>query len=167
MLCRSHSESASHFWQPEEFENVANPYFKHLKHMQNPGHLSLTAPNKCRNLSMGLSGNLFCVLFHFNDIHLIIIPWPGYVSLVGYWFSHLNHLLVGMYNLPLQLWLFPDNLSDNNVIEKLITGSCSGYFLSTDLALFLTCHTMYWARVILHIIALEVMDTLNCMCWGV
>ena len=43
MLLRSLSESDGNFLWPEEFENVANPYFKHLKHLQNPGHLSLTS----------------------------------------------------------------------------------------------------------------------------
>ena len=42
MLRRFLADSAVHFWWPEEFENVANPYFDHLKHLQNPGHLSLT-----------------------------------------------------------------------------------------------------------------------------
>ena len=43
MIRRSLAESAGHFWQPEEFENVANPYFGNLKHLQNLGHFSLTA----------------------------------------------------------------------------------------------------------------------------
>ena len=42
MLCRLLAYSAGHFWWPEEFENVANPYFDNLNHLQNPGHLSLT-----------------------------------------------------------------------------------------------------------------------------
>ena len=37
-------ESAGRFWWPAEFENVENPYVKNLKHLQNSGHLSLTAP---------------------------------------------------------------------------------------------------------------------------
>ena len=45
MLHRSHDESAGHFWHPEEFENVVNPDFENLKHLQNPGYLSLTAPS--------------------------------------------------------------------------------------------------------------------------
>ena len=45
MLRRSLAEIASHFWWPVEFENVANPDFESLKHLQNPGHLSLTAPS--------------------------------------------------------------------------------------------------------------------------
>ena len=49
MLCRFFDESAGHFWQPEEFENVANPYFKNLEHLQNPGHLLLTAPSFSRS----------------------------------------------------------------------------------------------------------------------
>ena len=43
MLRRSLSESVDHFWWPSEFENVANPDFENLKHLQNTGHLSLTA----------------------------------------------------------------------------------------------------------------------------
>ena len=42
------AESAGHLSQPAEFENVANPDFDHLKHLQNPGHLSLTAPSILR-----------------------------------------------------------------------------------------------------------------------
>ena len=43
MIRWSHDESAGHFWWPAEFENVANSDFGNLKHMQNPGHLLLTA----------------------------------------------------------------------------------------------------------------------------
>ena len=42
MLRRLLAESAGYFWHAEEFENVANPYFENLKHLQNPGHLPLT-----------------------------------------------------------------------------------------------------------------------------
>ena len=42
MICLSLSESAGQFWWPAEFENVANPDFENLKHLQNPGHLPLT-----------------------------------------------------------------------------------------------------------------------------
>ena len=45
MLRWLYAESDGHFWQPAEFENVANPDFENLKHLQNPGHLSLTAPS--------------------------------------------------------------------------------------------------------------------------
>ena len=45
MLYRSLGESACHFWHPEEFENVSNPDFENLKHLQNPGYLPLTAAN--------------------------------------------------------------------------------------------------------------------------
>ena len=44
MLCRLLAESAICFLWPEEFENVANPDFENPKHLQNPGHLLLTAP---------------------------------------------------------------------------------------------------------------------------
>ena len=43
MLHRSLAESAGHFWQPAKFENMANPDFKDLKHLQNPGSLLITA----------------------------------------------------------------------------------------------------------------------------
>ena len=36
-------ESAGHIWWPAEFENVANPDFENLKHLQNPGNLTLAA----------------------------------------------------------------------------------------------------------------------------
>ena len=45
MLRRSLDESGGHFWWPAEFVNVANPDFGNLRHLQNPGHLSLTAPS--------------------------------------------------------------------------------------------------------------------------
>ena len=47
MLRRLLAESAGYFWHAEEFENVANPDFENLKHLQNPGHLSLTKPSMC------------------------------------------------------------------------------------------------------------------------
>ena len=36
------AEIAGNFWQAEEFENVANPDFENLKHLQNSGYLLLT-----------------------------------------------------------------------------------------------------------------------------
>ena len=42
MLSWSLAESDCQFWQPAEFENMANPDFENLKHLQNPGHLMLT-----------------------------------------------------------------------------------------------------------------------------
>ena len=43
MIRQSLVESAGPFWWPSEFKNVANPDFGNLKHLQNRGHLSLTA----------------------------------------------------------------------------------------------------------------------------
>ena len=40
---------AGHFWWPAEFENVANPDFEHLKHLQNPEHLLLTEPSSIKD----------------------------------------------------------------------------------------------------------------------
>ena len=40
-------ESGGHFWQSEEFENVANQDFGNLKRLQNPRYLFLTAPIVC------------------------------------------------------------------------------------------------------------------------
>ena len=45
MIRRSLAESAGHFWQPAEFENVANPDFENIKHLQNPVHLPLNEPS--------------------------------------------------------------------------------------------------------------------------
>ena len=36
------AESAGHFRQPAEFENVENPYFENLKQLQNPGQFLMT-----------------------------------------------------------------------------------------------------------------------------
>ena len=38
------SDSSGQFWWSAEFENVANPDFKNLKHLQNLGHFLLIAP---------------------------------------------------------------------------------------------------------------------------
>ena len=38
MLHQMFADSASHFWQPEEYENVVNTDFESLKHLQNLGH---------------------------------------------------------------------------------------------------------------------------------
>ena len=45
------TESAGHFWWPTEFENVANKDFEHLKHLENRGHLLLTAPSMYTHVS--------------------------------------------------------------------------------------------------------------------
>ena len=45
MLLRLFAEISGHFWQPAEFKNLAIPDFKNLKHLQNFGHLLLTAPS--------------------------------------------------------------------------------------------------------------------------
>ena len=35
--------STGHFWNPEEFENIANPDFENIKQLQNLGHFLLAA----------------------------------------------------------------------------------------------------------------------------
>ena len=45
VICRLLAESAGHFCQLETLENVANPDFDNFKHLQNFGHLLLTAPS--------------------------------------------------------------------------------------------------------------------------
>ena len=45
MIHWSLSESDGHYWQPAQFENVENPYFDNLKHLENPGHSFLTTPS--------------------------------------------------------------------------------------------------------------------------
>ena len=47
MLCRLLAESDCHFLHPAEFENVANPDFENLKHLQNPGHLPMAESSRC------------------------------------------------------------------------------------------------------------------------
>ena len=50
MLRRLLAESAGHFWWPSESENVANPDFENLKHLQNHGHLPLNAAIMFNNI---------------------------------------------------------------------------------------------------------------------
>ena len=83
---------------------------------------------KVGNLFVGLCENILFLLFQSNVIHFLILPWTCYGGMVGYWFSHINHIFAGIYILPLQLWDSPDNFSGNNVINKLITGICSVAF---------------------------------------
>ena len=45
MLHQLLAEGAGTFWQPETFENVANPDFENIKHLQNQGYLLLTGPS--------------------------------------------------------------------------------------------------------------------------
>ena len=52
MLRRLLGDSAGQFWWPVEFENVGNPDFRNLQHLQKPGHLPLTADSKC-NITIG------------------------------------------------------------------------------------------------------------------
>ena len=62
------AESSDPFWCPEEFENVANPYFDHLKHLQNPGHLSLTATSMWCLVCHHFGG-----FFHFYGTILLVL----------------------------------------------------------------------------------------------
>ena len=70
MLRRSLTDSAGHFWWPEEFENVANLDFGHLKHLQNPGNLSLTKSNmlsSCDNIGTDYSNTTITETYSDND----------------------------------------------------------------------------------------------------
>ena len=71
---------------------------------------------KVGNLFMGIRIQIFFLLFQSNGMYLLIITWPGYGIIFGCWSSHISHILVGMQNLTLQLWVFPGNFSDNPVI---------------------------------------------------
>ena len=69
ILYRLLAESYGCFCQQAEFENVANTEFENLKHLQNPGHLSLTEP------SMPTSTSLAQARF--------IVAWKNYLKLSG------------------------------------------------------------------------------------
>ena len=43
-LCLFLAVSTGHFWLPIKFENMANPDYKNLKHLQKLDHFSLTGP---------------------------------------------------------------------------------------------------------------------------
>ena len=119
------------------------------------------------NFFMGIYRYLFFHLFNSNGIQLIILFWLVFISPVWYWPSHINHLFVGMYNLPYQIWVFPENFCENMFIYKLITVRFSVSFISTFLVYSLTCQTMQWAIVILLIIMLHNMHTSDCIIGGV
>ena len=55
MLHQLLAESAGNFWWPAELENVANPDFENLRHLQNPGRLPL---NKASIVSALTTGQL-------------------------------------------------------------------------------------------------------------
>ena len=69
MLCWLIDESAGHFWWPAEFENVANPYFEHLKQLQNPGHLRLTKSSMFDSLIEGCVPYLVSLETYFQAYH--------------------------------------------------------------------------------------------------
>ena len=66
MLCLLLAESAYHFWFPSELDNVANPDFESLKHLQNPGHFLMTVPSR------------LCKILIF-----VILYFVGYCASVG------------------------------------------------------------------------------------
>ena len=43
-----------HFWQPEELENMANPDFNNLKHLENLGHFYLTTGSMFKRFTFTL-----------------------------------------------------------------------------------------------------------------
>ena len=47
MIRRLHDDSAGKFWCQVEYENVKNPDFENIKHLQSTEHLSMTAPSIC------------------------------------------------------------------------------------------------------------------------
>ena len=76
MLRRSIADNAGHCCWPEEFENVANLYFNHLKHLQNPGHLSLTKPSmlsSCDNIGTASSNTTITENYSDNDHQLMYV----------------------------------------------------------------------------------------------
>ena len=75
MLRWSLAESSGHFWWPEEFENVENLDFGNLKHLQNPGHLSLTAPSIFQVLC--LHRIVYCRL-QKTGVFVMVVKYPKY-----------------------------------------------------------------------------------------
>ena len=54
MLHTPLADSANNFWWTGEFEDVENPDFENIKHLQNSGHLLLNAPSLCRQYQRSL-----------------------------------------------------------------------------------------------------------------
>ena len=61
MLCSLFAASSSHLWWSEKSENIdsVKPYFENLKHLQNPGTLTMTASCMCNNPSITLKIDIF------------------------------------------------------------------------------------------------------------
>ena len=83
MLHRSLAESAGHFWQPAKFENMTNPDFKYLKHLQNPGHLLITADSICgKEEHVGITKRMFIVIKEFEKFMCHEITYQYYTKLM-------------------------------------------------------------------------------------
>ena len=67
MLRWSLAYSAGPFWQPAEFENVANLYLENLKHLHNPGHLLMTTT------SMTNRAHTCCLSFSCSSPALLMV----------------------------------------------------------------------------------------------
>ena len=48
--------STGRFWQPAEFENVSNPDFENLKHLQNLGHFLMAEGSRRQVMELVLNG---------------------------------------------------------------------------------------------------------------
>ena len=123
MLRQLIGESYGHFWKPTEFENVANPDFENLKHLQNPGHLfmakgcrSATKPNAWSTStpdSQDKTGRWQLIAFQhaLPDTNNIQDLTDGQQSMAnhlqqyslqvekrwyfGHWFKHFENILIG------------------------------------------------------------------------
>ena len=83
------AESAGHFWQPAKFENMANLDFKNLKHLQNPGHLLLTADIIYgREEHVGITKKMVIVIKEREKCMCHEIPYQYYTKLI----NHLFHV---------------------------------------------------------------------------
>ena len=63
MLHRLLADSAGHFWQQAEFENVVNPDFENLKHLQNPGRLYLAKPSMLNVTYVRTRRKYYCTIW--------------------------------------------------------------------------------------------------------
>ena len=83
MFCRSLAESSGQFWQSEEFESVANPYFENIKHLQNLGHLLMTAPS--------IYGQYHCIYWYLYIYKKLSQIQTQIVQIIWYDYKYLTH----------------------------------------------------------------------------
>ena len=63
--------SVVYFWQPEIPENMENPDFVNLKHLQNLGHFLLTEGCRCQGKEVKIGGLILIFITVAIIVHIL------------------------------------------------------------------------------------------------